>query len=349
MPRDVQGRAVFRAALVITVSILICTRNRVDSLRQTLLSVSRLTIPETMRAELVVVDNGSSDGTSEFLRELRIPSVSVVALREESPGVGSARNAALRASTGDILLFTDDDTRLPENWLRALCDPILSGSADAVAGRVALAPNLEREWMRPQHRAILAATDRLDFENPQEMFGASMAFSRRVLEKVPGFDPELGPGTEVGGMEDTLFSWQIRQAGFRIVATTEAVVEHHPDEARLSRSSYVRGARQYGRSLAYIYYHWLHKPPPSLEKSRSLRLNLVNRRAQLFLRRLKRGLMGRQPRPEGLPRWELLAIQRLEEVRQYLKERRRDHNYDRLGLIKRHRPAVEERKSRGIK
>ena len=134
-----------------------------------------------------------------------------------------------------------------------------------------------------------------------------------------------------------------------IMNTTEAVVEHHPDEARLSRSSYVRGARQYGRSLAYLYYHWLHQPPPSLEKSRDPRLNLVNRRAQLFLRRLKRGLMGRRPRPEGLPRWELLAIQRLEEARQYLKERRRDHNYDRRGLIKRERPPVGKQESRGIR
>jgi len=319
---------------MIPISILICTRNRMDSLRQTLDSVSRLTIPATIRVELVVVDNGSADGTGDFLAQLRIPHMSVRAIREESRGVGNARNAALRAATGEILLFTDDDTRLPTDWISALCDPILCGRADAVAGCVALAPDLERDWMRPLHRAILAATDRLDLENPQEMFGASMAFSRRILEKVPAFDAELGPGTEVGGMEDTLFSWQIKQAGFRIVATTDGVVEHHPDMIRLSRLAYIRGTQQYARSLVYIYYHWLHLPPPVLRNSRSPRLVLIQSRVRLLLRRIKRWLWGRKPPSEGIPLWELAAIHHVEQVRQYLKEYRRPRNYAPRGLLK---------------
>ena len=288
-----------------------------------------------MKVELVVVDNGSTDGTEPFLAQLSIPGVSVRAVREASRGVGNARNAALRAASGEILLFTDDDTRLPADWISALCDPILSGTADAVAGCVTLAPELERPWMRPLHRAMLAGTDLLDLENPQEMFGASMAFSRRILERVPAFDAELGPGTEVGGMEDTLFSWQIKRAGFRIVATTSAVVEHHPDASRLSRQSYIRGARQYARSLTYIHYHWLHQPPPSLKDSRSARLTLVRKHGRLLWPRIKRRLRGRKPPAEGIPLWELVAIQHVEEARQYLKERGRPRNYQRRGLVKR--------------
>ena len=95
----------------VPVSILICTRNRVDSLRQTLESVSRLAIPERMRVEVIVADNGSTDGTRDFLDSLEMPNMSVRCLRVESRGVGNARNAAVQAATGDILMFTDDDTR----------------------------------------------------------------------------------------------------------------------------------------------------------------------------------------------------------------------------------------------
>lgn len=76
-----------------------------------------------------------------------------------------------------------------------------------------------------------------------------MAISRRVLEEVPGFDPELGPG-QLGTMEDTLFSWQLREAGYRIEMVTETAVEHHFDEERLTQDEFIRAAIARGRSLS---------------------------------------------------------------------------------------------------
>lgn len=318
-----------------SVSILICTRDRLESLRKTLDSVGRLAAPPGTRVELVVVDNGSKDGTWEWLQGMEIPDVEIRLVREPTPGVARARNAGLRAATGEILMFTDDDTRLPDNWISALCGPILARRADAVAGGVALAPQLERPWMKRPHRAMLASTDLLDLDDPQEMFGASMAFSRRVLQKVPGFDEELGPGTPVGGMEDTLFSWQLKEAGFRLVSCVDAVVEHHPEESRLARVAYLGAARRYARSVAYIYYHWCHSLPGSVEKMSNPHLYLLYHRARLFLLRLKCRLTQGSPSPHGIPLWEFAAIQRIEIVRQLLKEGQQPRKYERRGLIKR--------------
>ena len=82
--------------------------------------------------------------------------------------------------------------------------------------------------MNHTHRAWLASTaDYLSPENPSEMCGANMAVSRRVFEQIGGFDPELGPGI-TGGGEESLLSWQLKRAGFRLVAAPEVQVEHHP-------------------------------------------------------------------------------------------------------------------------
>jgi cellulose synthase/poly-beta-1,6-N-acetylglucosamine synthase-like glycosyltransferase len=100
----------------------------------------------------------------------------------------------MELAQGDIFVFTDDDIRPSHDWLEHLCNPILSEAADAVAGAIAIAPSRRRSWMEPLHCALLASTDGWDARNPDAMNGANMAFSRRVLAKVPGFDPELGPG-----------------------------------------------------------------------------------------------------------------------------------------------------------
>ena len=324
-----------------SVSIIICTRNRVEALERTLESVRQLSIPPNTEVELIVVDNGSTDGTAPMLEQLEIPALTVRVVQEATPGVARARNAGLQEASGEILMFTDDDTRLPENWISAMCDPILSGRTDAVAGCIALAPELERPWMKRPHRAVLASTDLLDLDDPQEMFGASMAFARRVLEKVPSFDEELGPGTPVGGMEDSLFSWQLKEAGFRLVACTDAVVEHRPDASRLSRSSFIAAAGQYARSLAYINYHWSHTRPRALEKIRNPWLNLAYHRTRLHLLRWKCRLTIGKPRSEGIPLWEFAALQHIERVRQYQRERGGVRNYDRRALVKRDRGRLD--------
>ena len=85
-----------------------------------------------------------------------------------------------------------------------------------------------------------------------------MAFHRRILERVPGFDVELGAGA-LGSGEETLFSRQLLAAGFRLVSSFDAEVEHHFDIMRLSADKLLSSACNIGRSHAYIFYHWEHQ------------------------------------------------------------------------------------------
>ena len=243
-----------------TVAIILCTRDRAESLRETLASIGRCAIPADLTAELLVVDNGSTDGTADVVRETRLSNgLPIRHVQEPHPGQVHARNAGLRASRADAILFTDDDVRLPLNWIDGMCRPILSGAADAVAGWVHFTPTYETLFTRApldRLRGWFASTDDIDPRAPGRLVGANMAFSRRVVKTVGEFDPELGPGA-LGFFDDSLWSWRITEAGFRTVAAApEISVEHHFDHSRLTRRTLLNLAERMGRSSAWVDYHW---------------------------------------------------------------------------------------------
>jgi glycosyltransferase involved in cell wall biosynthesis len=311
------------------ISIIICTHNNAESLARTLDSFSTLVIPDGAKAEMLLVDNASEDDTSIVARRSKLKNLEFRYLHEARKGKSNGLNAALARARGQVMLFTDDDVLVPSDWPRAMCDPILQGKGHAVAGHVKLAPLLERKWMALQHRSWFASTERLDPNDPNDMVGASMAFHRSVLERIPGFDTELGPGA-LGFGEDTLFSEQLRHSGWNIRMSQGDPVAHHFQEERLLRKTWLAIAERMGRSKAYVDYHWRHQRPTRIH---------VRFYAELaryyFWRTLKRRECSAA---EGIPLWELIRLERLHRLRHFIALRNRPRNYEKHGLVK--RPAV---------
>ncbi|WP_214662705.1 glycosyltransferase family 2 protein [Amazonocrinis nigriterrae] len=308
-----------------SVSILICTCNRAESLRHTLESLAQVNVPENLSCELIVVDNASSDRTAEIIQSFSMPNMPVRYISELQRGLSKARNAGIAAARGEIILFTDDDVRPPHNWIEGMCAPILAGTAEAVAGGVKIAPHLDREWMQPIHRAYFASSEFIDPQAPQFLIGANMAFLKQVLVKIPGFDTEIGPGA-IGYGDDTLFTAQILQAGYRIASALDVVVEHHFDESRLLRSHLMNAAQKAGQTSAYLAHHWDHT------QISFPRLRLLKCLINFGFWRLK---TWRHPlKSEGLlpQEWELIHI--INFYKQYLVEWRRKPNYQQYGLVK---------------
>ncbi len=311
------------------VSILICTRNRADDLRQTLAAMAGLCVPEEMPAELVVVDNASTDDTRQVLEECRMPHMPVRYVRADAPGKGHAYNAGLAASEGRVLLFTDDDVRPPPDWIAGMCGPILRGEADAVAGGVRLAPHLALDWLTAIHRGRLAETGvPKTADPPKRMTGANMAFGRHVLARVPAFDTELGPGA-LGFADETLFSRQLLAAGYRLASAYDVPVVHHFDPSRLNYASLLQMAQGHERSNAYVAWHWEH------QNYKAVHARILLRQIRLaFLRRTRRSEMqGSAPPP-----WEANHLEVIAFFRQFLIERRRPRLYEKHGLVK-HAPV----------
>lgn len=308
-----------------TVSIIICTSGRAAFLRETLQSLAGVRVPEGCACELIVVDNASTDDTPAVAQSAKMPSMPVRSIREERRGKGHAYNAGLAAARGDVLLLTDDDVRLPPDWISGMAAPILTGRADAVAGGVRVAASLERPWMTPGHPARLASTERLDPDNPDAMIGANMAFARAVLARVPAFDPELGPGA-LGFGDETLFTWQLREAGLRTATAFDVVVEHHFAPDRLLRVNLLKMAAALGHSGGYLSYHWKHDalPLPGVR--------LAKCRLWLWGWRLA------HPRAcspqEGMSAAEIELVQKVAFLEQYRREQKRPPHYEKRGLVR---------------
>lgn len=284
------------------VSILICTRNRAASLGETLRSISQVEVPAGWRVDLLVVDNGSSDQTRSVVNQAFLSGRRARFAVEKTPGVAWARNKAVREADGEILLWTDDDVRVPRDWLRRMVSPITEGRMDAVAGGVRLAFGRERFWLSPCLRSWLASSESLSTGRPGRMIGANMAFHRRVLDAVSGFDNALGPGA-LGMGEETLFSYQIEASGLWIGSAFDCEVEHAFDASRLCVSGMQALAKAMGRSEAYIAHHWhgtLANDAHSSLADATLRLCYWKARA-----RLQRSV------PPGLLEGELQALSRV--------------------------------------
>jgi len=252
----------------------------------------------------------------------------VRALSEPRLGKSNALNRAVQVAQGDVLLFTDDDVRFPENWLEAMSHPIVEKKADAVAGTVTLASHLERAWMKPAHRSMLASTETIASMAPTRLVGANMAIARSVFDTVPAFDPELGPG-QLGFEEETLFAYQMHEANFAIVHIREGAVEHHPTPDRLSADSFRAMAEKLGHSEGYLSYHWANRQWPVWK----LYAGWAYYRLRLLVCRL-RGC-NEMPTDEGISLREFYLRRKLARVSKHLQESGTSPKYTRRGVIKR--------------
>ncbi|MGH2936560.1 MAG: glycosyltransferase, partial [Solirubrobacterales bacterium] len=117
------------------VSVLICTRDRTDSVRTTLDSLLACDYPAD-RYEVVVVDNASADDSlSEMVAaEFADREVEIRVEPEPERGLSHARNKGVAASTGALVLFADDDVLLDREWIAALAEPFADPAVGASSG-----------------------------------------------------------------------------------------------------------------------------------------------------------------------------------------------------------------------
>lgn len=244
------------------ITLLICTRNRRASLARTLESITRCRRPADLEWEVLVVDNGSSDGTAAEIAAFasRLPIRSV---REDIPGLSHARNTGVRHARGEYVLWTDDDVLVDEGWLDAYRRAFLDHpDAAFFGGRVE--PVLEPPtpaWLTEnldllEH--LLAARDFGDAPfairdgDERLPFGASFAVRARE-QKAHLYDTDLGvsPTMRRSGEETQLLRALLAEGGTgRWVP--DARVSHLIPARRQTLSYVVQHYRAYGETAAYL-------------------------------------------------------------------------------------------------
>ncbi len=150
--------------------------------------------------ELIVVDDGSTDGTRELLVRLRDEGViDILVFQEVNSGKGAALRAGFERATGDIIAIQDADMEYDPHELPALMQPILAGKADAVYGsRFLGGPHRVRFfWHMMGNRFLTLLSNMLTDLNLTDMESCYKVFRRSILERVTlrenrfGIEPEI--------------------------------------------------------------------------------------------------------------------------------------------------------------
>ncbi|MBK1876633.1 glycosyltransferase family 2 protein [Pelagicoccus mobilis] len=305
-----------------TITVIICSRDNTASLSKTLENISSLRVSPGCEAELLIIDNSSEPLYETLVRDFKSEELNVRCVHEPKPGLSVARNTGLRNSTSDIIVFTDDDVAPEADWLCNLTGPIRLGAADAARGRITLAPHLIRPWMTETHFHWLASPTS-DSPNNKWLIGASMAFHRRVLQKVPQFDESLGAGA-LGFCEEQLFAMQLVEAGYTIHLAENAQAIHYPDLSRLDRNKWIDQAIRRGASVAYLEHHWLHK------RYTFSRLRQLYAHLKLILRSSITSVNRRGD--ASCPEWEMSYHVQINKLKSYTSIKNQTRRYNLRGL-----------------
>ncbi|MDP1562676.1 MAG: glycosyltransferase [Pirellulaceae bacterium] len=219
---------------MIRFSIAICTYNRASLLSSTLSSLEQVDGIDAPDVEVIVVDNNSTDHTKQILDTFtnRLPLSIVTELQQ---GHCFARNRAVARTTGEYILWTDDDVQLDWQWLVAYREKLEQDSAHSFWGGPIqpkfLAPPpmwIKENWERLA--GCFAARDLgleprpLDAEHLP--YGANFAVRRQLCQQFP-FDTQLGrKGNHVVGEDERDFLLRLLQAGHTGSWTPSARLEH---------------------------------------------------------------------------------------------------------------------------
>lgn len=224
------------------VSIVIPTRNRVSSAQRTVERIANSAYP-TNRFEIVLVDNGS--GEDEMVDPDAFASISqpvVRVLREPVPGGSAARNRGLAEADGEFVVFADDDVQVDTDWLLRMVAPMATDERVGGVAGLTVPFGLEtppQAWFEG-FGGFMRGFERRDYEiadpppdKPLFPFtigdlgsGQNMAFRRRVLREIGGFDTRLGPATPTLGGEDLDAMLKVLLGGHRVVYEPAAIVRH---------------------------------------------------------------------------------------------------------------------------
>jgi glycosyltransferase involved in cell wall biosynthesis len=253
----------------IPISVVVCTRDRPDSLRRALRTLHQV---EYGAYEVLVVDNApSNSATRECVDEFAATDPHVRYTVEARAGLSRARNTGLSAAQYDWVAFTDDDVLVDPWWLRGIERGIRRGAEiGCVTGLVPpaslIAPSQRYFEERFSWTSSLAPrVYDLDKRRGDDALypygtgifgtGANFAVDRPLVERMGGFDTALGLGSSTGSGEDSDMFLCVLLAGRAIAYESSAVTWHvHRSEPG------ALGSQMYGYGLgltAYLAKHFL--------------------------------------------------------------------------------------------
>jgi len=228
-----------------TVSVIVPVLNAELTIKNLLDSLVKVDYDKG-KLEVILVDGGSIDGTREIIGMYPVKLV-----LESRRGLNVARNTGLRNSRGEIVLFTDSDCVVPEDWVRKMVSNFEDAKVGCAGGNVSryeetFLSRYSDESVMPVLR-IFKKREVLDNVGLPLRYpaGCNMAFKRDAIDEVGGFDEDIQYG-----FDEDEFVERVCRVGYKMVLDPETTVRHQHRGAvtRLLRQTF-----NYGRGGGLLF------------------------------------------------------------------------------------------------
>ena len=225
------------------ISVVVCTYNGAPTIRNCFEGLTKLDYPNF---EVIVVNDGSTDKTAVITKEYGFRLIST-----ENQGLSNARNTGLKAATGEIVAYIDDDAFPDPDWLKYLAATFLATDCAGVGGPNIPPPNdgkiadcIANAPGGPMH--VL-----LSDQEAEHIPGCNMAFKKDRLKAINGCDSQYRAAGD-----DVDLCWRIQQCGWWLAFAPAAMVWHH---RRNSVRTYWKQQIGYGKAEALLERKWPQK------------------------------------------------------------------------------------------
>lgn len=225
------------------VSVILPTYNRQDRLKRVLAGLEKQSYPLN-DFEVVVVSDGSSDGTDDYLRTLETP-LQLIPLFQPNQGVAATRNNGLRRATGDVVLFIDDDVvPSPKLIIEHLAWHEQYGQNVVVMGPMLTPDDFDMApWVQWEQAMLMKQYDDMikgRWEpTARQFYTGNTSLARRHILQAGGFDASFRRA------EDVELAYRLANQGLRFLFNPKAIGYHY---AERSFNSWIAIPYAYGRN-----------------------------------------------------------------------------------------------------
>ncbi|MDW8801300.1 glycosyltransferase [Clostridium sp. A1-XYC3] len=231
-------------------SVIVPCKNEVDSIKWTIDSIKNS--QNNLSYEIIIVDDGSTDRSCNFIDENKEAYKNIRIIRTENGGTAGARNIGAEAAEGKYLFFCDAHVKVPDYWIDNLIETLEKNDADAVAATIKVMDGEARgyggTWNNKLQFTWLGKPEETVAEIPF-LSGGALAIKRDVFQEIGGFDKNF----EVYGVEDQEISLKLWLFGYKVVINCSVEVEHLYKEKRCYEVTYLNVQYNF---LCMVYSHF---------------------------------------------------------------------------------------------
>lgn len=245
------------------VSVIICCYNSENKIKDVLNHLEKQKDTERINWEIIVVDNASSDKTSEVARKSWTrKDIDFKVVYEEKPGLSNARLKGLETSVYEIIVFVDDDNLLDEQYISGAYNTMISNRDIGLAGGLgeAVSTNPFPDWFQ-NYLDVYAVGPQAEKEgylsgSRNYLHGAGIIMRKDAWDYLinQGFSFMLSgrKGKSMSSGEDSEISSAFRMAGFSLWYNPELKFEHVLPESRISWDYVRKLSREFGKSFVVL-------------------------------------------------------------------------------------------------